>query len=119
MSNTGEAYTGTSGAMKKNSQWLSWEDIDGKGDIPVTIEGVYKHKDAIMKDGKKEPEVFTLKFTKGSKELVLNGTNRRYLATQFGADVTKWKGKNVFLYCVYGIRAFGGVTNGIRIKTKE
>lgn len=119
MSNTVEAYTGTSGAMKKNSQWLSWEDIDGKGDIPVTIEGVYKHKDAIMKDGKKEPEVFTLKFTKGSKELVMNATNRRALATKFGADVTKWKGQNITLFVVDGVRAFGGVTKGIRIKFNE
>lgn len=109
-------YEGRTAAMR-SSPWLASEDLDGLGDVEVTIEAVYQHKDAVMQDGRKQPKLFAVKFTGKERQLVLNATNRKTLAARFGSDCKAWKGQKVFLCVKDGVRnPAGGTTKGIRIK---
>lgn len=109
-------YEGRTAAMR-TSQWLASEDLDGLGEVEVTIEAVYLHKDAVMQDGRKQPKLFAVKFSGKERQLVLNATNRKTLAGKFGTDTKAWKGQNVLLYVKDGVRnPAGGTTKGIRIK---
>jgi hypothetical protein len=109
-------FEGRTSAMR-TSPWLASEDLDGLGEVPVTIESVFQHKDAIMQDGRKQPKLFAVKFEGKDRQLVLNATNRKTLAAAFGSDCRAWKGKKILLYVKDGVRnPAGGTTKGIRIK---
>ncbi len=116
-----EAFTGKSSEMRQDAIWLSSEDLIDSGDVPVEIEGVFRHKDAVF-DGGRTATVFALKFRgKGDKQLVLNATNRKFLLALAGTgDVTKWVGLKVLLYVKRDVPKKGGskgeVTCGIRMK---
>ena len=115
-----EQFTGLSREMKKESPWLASEDIFDSGDVEVEIEGVFKHKDAVFDDGRKET-VHSIKFVGKRKQLVLNATNRKRLVTLFGTTrVQDWVGKKIVLYVDRNVRLPGGkrgeVTCGIRVK---
>lgn len=99
------------------SPWLASEDLDGLGDVTVAIEGVYSHKDAVMQDGRKQAQLYAVKFAKKDRQMVLNATNRKALVEKFGTDTKQWVGKEVILYVKDGVRnPAGGTTKGIRIK---
>jgi hypothetical protein len=117
---SGEVYQGTVSGMR-TSPWLASEDLDGMGEVPVTIEAVFRHSDVTMQDGRKLKTLFALKFAGKDKQMVVNATNRKTLAGAFGADVRAWKGKAVRLYVATGIKnpAGGAPTKGLRIKTDE
>lgn len=109
-------YEGRTAAMR-TSPWLASEDLDGLGEVEVTIESVFEHKDAVMQDGRKQPKLFAVKFVGKERQLVLNATNRKTLAGKFGANCKAWKGQKVLLYVKDGVRnPAGGTTKGIRIK---
>jgi hypothetical protein len=116
-----EQFDGRSAEMRKATPWLSSEDIRDIGhDVEVVIEAVYKHKNAVFDDGRKE-DVFALKFQGKQKQLVLNATNRKRLIEIFGTtNVKQWAGKSILLYVEYGIRKPGGgkgdTTCGIRVR---
>lgn len=111
-----QKFEGHSADMRKPTNWLASEDLMDKGDVKVTIEGVYKHVDAMFDNGRKET-VFSLKFVGAKKELVLNATNRKTLVKKFGTpDVTKWAGKEIALYVEKGVKFQGKETTGIRIR---
>ena len=109
-------FTGRTSAMRV-SPWLASEDIDGLGEVAVIIEAVFCHKDAVMQDGRKQPKLYAVKFQGKERQLVLNATNRKTLASKFGSDVKAWTGKEVIIYVKDGVRnPAGGTTKGIRIK---
>ena len=104
-------------AVMRTSPWLASEDLDGLGEVEVTIEAVFQHKDAVMQDGRKQPKLFAVKFVGKERQLVLNNTNRKTLAGRFGTDTKAWKGQKVQIYVKDGVRSpSGGTTKGIRIK---
>ena len=113
-------FEGSSSEMRDpNSPWLASEDILDKGDVPVTIEGVYKHIDAKFQDGRKET-IFALGFKGKKKRLVLNATNRRTLVNMFKtSDTMKWVGERIALYVDPNVKAFGDVVCGIRIRKRQ
>lgn len=113
-----EPYNGPVSAMRK-SQYLASEDIDGLGEIEVEIEGVWRDTDVQMADGRKEKELYTLKFKGRDKRMCLNATNIKTLSRAFGADIKKWTGQKVKLYIQDGVRAFGGETRGLRVKANS
>lgn len=117
MSENAIPYTGRSAAMR-TSPWLAVENLDGLGDIKVTIEGVYQHTKVRMMDGKEQAKLFTLKFVGKELEMPLNATNRKTLVNKFGTAVKDWFGKEVVLYVQSGVKnpAGGAPTKGIRIK---
>lgn len=110
-----EPYNGPVSAMRK-SEYLASEDIDGLGEIEAEIEGVWKDTDVQMADGRKEKELFTLKFKGRDKRMCLNATNIKTLSRAFGADIKKWTGQKVKLYIQDGVKAFGSTTRGLRVK---
>jgi hypothetical protein len=111
-----EEFTGMSSEMR-NSQWLASEDLEDRGGSAVaTIASCKKHKNVEFEAGRKEKIVYTLRFVKKEKELVLNATNRKMLKGLFGSDVSKWKGQKIELYVQGGIKLMGKTVNGIRIR---
>jgi len=110
-------FTGKVSQMKVASKFLASEDFIGLGEVKVTISGVYENENEVMQDGKKK-DFFTIGFNGKPKRMVLNATNRKTLAAAFGADTTKWVGKEVHLFVKDGIRnpAGGETVCGLRLK---
>jgi hypothetical protein len=114
-----EPYSGPVSAMR-NSAWLAAEDLDGIGEVEVTIESVYRHEDAVMEGGRIEKCMWALKFVGRDKQMILNATNRKALVASFSAKTSEWAGKKVKLYVADGIKKPGGrrgeTTKGLRIR---
>jgi len=111
-----EEFTGKASEMRK-SDWLASEDLEDRGgSVIVTIEQCQRHLNVEFEAGRTEKKVYTLKFVKAEKELVLNATNRKTLTELFGRDVKDWKGKKVELFVQSGIKLMGKTVNGIRIR---
>jgi hypothetical protein len=115
-----EPFDGKSPAMKKDTPWISSEDLLDAGEVAVEIEGVFKHVDAEFDEGRKET-VYSLAFKGKQRQLILNATNRKTLVNKFGTtDVKKWIGQTITLYVKKDVRKPGGkrgeTTCGIRVK---
>ena len=113
-------FTGKSYEMRKDSPWLSSEDILDAGDVLVTIEDIKIVEDAKFEDGR-VCEVMAIKFVGKEKRLVVNNTNRKMLAFIAKTGIVQnWKGLKVVLYVDHNVRKKGGKagerTFGIRIK---
>lgn len=108
-------FNGHVSEMRADNIWLAAEDLDGRGDVPVTILEVKYNEQIEFEQGRKENK-YSIKFKEAKKELILNATNRRMLVGLFGGMTEKWIGKKITLYIKDGIKAFGGVTRGVRIK---
>jgi len=115
-----EEYNGTVSGMRTNP-WLASEDLDGLGDVRVTIEAVYKHEDLTMQEGRKLKLAFSVQFVGKDKAMILNATNRKTLAGAFGAKVQAWKGKAVLLYVQDGVKNpnGGAAVKGLRIRIPD
>jgi hypothetical protein len=116
-----EPFAGRSAEMRKETPWLSSEDLMDVGhDVEVEIEAVYRHIGAQFDDGRTET-VHALKFVGKAKQLILNATNRKRLVALCGSTkVATWVGKKVALYVEVGVRKPGGAkgetTCGIRVR---
>jgi hypothetical protein len=110
-----EPYTGPVSAMRK-SPYLASDDISDAGEIEVVIEGVFRDTDVEMEGGRTEKELFTLKFVGQPKRMVLNATNVKTLSRSFGSKIENWKGKKLKLFVQTGVKAFGKITTGLRVK---
>lgn len=102
--------------MKKDSTWLAVEDLLGRGDVNLEIEGVFKDTDVEFDQGRKEKVIFSISFKGAKKRLVLNSTNRKRLVRKYGANVCEWKGKKVVLYVDPTVKMMGKVVGGVRVK---
>lgn len=111
-----EPFVGRSAEMKKDTPWLSSEDLIGLGDVKVTIESVFRHSDVEFDAGRKEKVVYSIKFEGKQKQLVLNSTNRKTLVGKFGVNVKDWCGKVVSLWVDENVRMMGKQVCGVRIK---
>lgn len=111
-----EPFTGRSAEMKRESNWLSAEDLLGLGDVEVEISGVFFHKGATFDDGRKD-DVYSLSFAGKARQLILNNGNRKTLANRFGGKCPDWVGKKITLYIKDGVRRPDGTKGpGIRIR---
>jgi hypothetical protein len=116
MIETSTPYTGRTAAMR-TSPWLASEDLEGLGEVEVTIETTFQHSNVTMQDGRKQPKLFSVKFVGKERKLVLNATNRKMIVSKFGGNCADWAGKKVMLYVKDGVKnPSGGTTKGIRIK---
>jgi hypothetical protein len=113
---TPEVYTGPSGGLKKESQWLASEDIGLEKAIRVTIEDVERYKNVEFDKGRVEAKVGALKFAGKDKRMILNSTNRKILIRFFGMNTVDWRGKDILLFVDPNVRMMGETVNGIRIK---
>ena len=114
------AYTGSASAMS-TSPWLASEDLCDKGEMQLTIDGVFKNENVVMEGGVTEKVLFSLAFKGAVKQMCLNATNRKALQTMFGNDVPAWIGKVITVFVQDGIRnPKGGATvSGLRIKVES
>ena len=115
---TPKIYTGPSGGLKKDSQWLASEDI-GTREVTVTIEHAEIYNDVAFDAGRREAKVSALKFVGKDKRMILNATNRKTLVRLYGMDTAQWQGKQVTLYVDMRVRQVGGGYGpGLRIKSE-
>jgi hypothetical protein len=110
-----EKFEGHSSEMKKDSPWLSSEELEGRGDVTVIIESCHHNKTVTFEAGRAEKDVYSLKFKGKEKQLVINATNRKMMAGLFGSDVKEWAGKTVVLHVV-DTKMKGEPCRGIRVK---
>ena len=96
-----------------DSKYLRWFDIDGKGDVPVTITKVEREELTLRGGAKKKSPVVTMEGKQ--KQLVLNRTNADTIAELFGLKPSAWVGKKIVLY-VSTTNLKGKPVNCIRIK---
>lgn len=110
-----QQFEGTAPEMRE-SEWLASEDIEDAGDVTVEIEAVIKRTDVSFEAGRKKPVVYSLKFKGKTRELVLNGTNRRRMVEHFGKRAVDWKGQKITLYVDPNVKFAGKTVKGIRIR---
>jgi hypothetical protein len=115
-----QEFTGKVSQMKKDNKFLASEDFIGLGEIELIISGIYAHENEVMQDGKKK-SFYSVGFNDKPKRMILNATNRKVLAMNFGADTKKWIGKAVTMFVKDGIRnpAGGDTVCGLRLKVKQ
>ena len=115
-------FTGHISMMRADSEFLGVEDIAGLGDVPLIIEKCVQYKGR-KACGKMQAVMYCLRLIsqKGNvkKELWLKATNRRKLFDLYGADVSQWKGKPVWLFIEPCKHPQGGETLGIRIRDRK
>lgn len=111
-----EVFEGHSSEIKKETPWLSSEDLMGRGDVKVEIIACHRYKDVVFDEGRKEPEIFSLQFSGKKKQLVLNAVNRKMLVARFGTNVKEWSGKEITLYVDENVKFRGKVVCGVRIR---
>jgi hypothetical protein len=96
----GEVYTG---------RWLRAEDLEGHEAL-VQIDKVHVHE---LPDGKRK---LALAFVGKAKQLLLNPTNARTIASILGTDETDaWAGRRIRLH-VEPVTFQGRMVRGIRVK---
>lgn len=113
-------YDGPAGPLN-TSPFLCFDDVDGLGDIKITIEGMVRveKNDNIVVEGGRKLEA-------GTPILILRGTlkrwvlstraNQRKLRELLGPFVKNWKGKSVLIYGDPDVY-FGNVKKGgIRVR---
>lgn len=110
-----EDYEGRSSVMR-DSTWLAAEDIDGLGDVTLTIEKVHVRKNVEFDFGRKTPVVYSLKFKGKQRELILNSAKRNVIQDAYGSSTGDWVGKEVTLYVDPNVKMKGEKVKGIRIR---
>lgn len=108
-------WQGRSAAMRE-SPWLASEDIDGLGDVIVTIETVHKDENVEFELGRTKPVVYSVKFKGHQRKMIVNGVNRKTLVNFFGVETKNWLGKSITLYVKDGVKVGKEMKKGIRIR---
>lgn len=104
----------------KNSNYIGTQDFDydknGKAeDIIVTINEV--KIETITGEDKKKSIKTVLYFKENYKPLVMNTTNSKTMLNLTEKKfATQWEGCKIQLYVLDGVKAFGTVTDGVRIR---
>ena len=91
------------------SEFLKATDIDGKGDVPVTIARIEIKN---FGEGERKPVLY---FVGTKKSLSLNLTNRGSLVHLFGDETDNWHNQSIVLF-VTDTMYMGKPERGIRIK---
>lgn len=116
----GKEYSGPSGVARE-SNWLTNEDLPHDKDTPVTIEKVMLYKNVKFQGGRMKDHVIALRFVKAKRELALNATNRKTLATLFGSNnCGDWYGKRILLFVEQDVRRPDGSRGpAVRIRARR
>ena len=117
----GQEYRG-SHTVAKDSRWLCAEDLLARNtrEVTVEIERVLRRDNLTMQEGRKMKVALSLKFRGKQKELLLNATNRKTLATLFSSDCGEWYGKRIALFVQDNVRYPDGTKGpAIRIRARR
>lgn len=102
----------------RNKYYIGAHDLDNGGgdyrEVTATIKEVSYEK------GKtKEEDMEQVVYFNEVKPLILNVTNGRALEKMYGKYIEDWVGKKVTLYVKKRVKAFGSITDAIRIKAEQ
>ena len=100
---------------RANATWLGVIDIIDKTPLKVTIENCIQFKDGTFDRGRKQ-DGQALKFAGAENILLLNLTNAKTLALNYGKAPEELIGLEITLVVEKLDRDFNGSTHGIRIK---
>lgn len=101
-----------------DSPYLGAWDLPSMKPIIVTIKNVKKH----MSKGLKDDAVHNFAYfvETGYKPMILNSTNSKMMRALTGTPyIDKWNMIKVELYVEKDIKAFGTVSDGLRIRNKK
>lgn len=114
----GEVYKGPHG-VGRDSPWLTSEDLPHDKDVTVTVEAVRLRRNLVMQGGRDKKVALSLKFAGKDRELMLNATNRKVLATLYGSSTEGWFGKPVTLFVEQDVRRPDGTRGpAVRVRAK-
>lgn len=98
-----------------NYDYLGTYSLPDGQDIIVTIKEI--KKEMVIGQGGQKQECTVMYFSDADKPMVLNRTNSKVIAQIYKTPyVEQWIGKKIQLYAKAGIRAFGVVTDGLRVR---
>jgi len=98
------------------SKYLNSADLDGQGDVPVTIRELREEEVQNPEGGTEQKPV--LRFEGAEKGLILNRTNADTVAELHGPNVEGWTGKRIVLFIEKDVHAFGKRWDVIRIRNR-
>lgn len=111
-------YTGPSGALKADSDWLGFEDMPVGRNVTLTIKTALILDGVPMQQGHKYSGG-GLEFVEGKKnKMLLNSGNRKILNGLFTTDTAKWIDQKISIYGDPTVKFGNTVTGGIRIRDK-
>lgn len=111
--------------MESKTHWRKFHETEFLGSFDLVEQGVEEKILTIenvfsktVKDEKGRDEiVLTCKFSEEKKPMVLNATNCKAIQVVSGTPmIESWKGVRITLYIQKGIKAFGKVVDGLRIR---
>lgn len=111
-----DTYTGPAGGLRAPTPWLGVEDIDGLGDVVVTITDVKRFGSVTFDEGRKQANVGALCLRRRTKMLIINAARRKSLIGLFGKQTLDWRGKSITLYVDPDVKMKGKKVGGIRIR---
>lgn len=116
----GQDYHGPSG-IARESRWLTNEDVPHDKDTMVEIAAVILYRTLTMQGGREKKNALSLRFVGKGRELLLNATNRKTLATLFQTnECRQWYGKRVLLFVEQDVRRPDGTRGpAVRIRAKR
>jgi len=95
----------------------SHELDNGDGTYREAIATITK---AVIEETKtQEGKVAVVLYLKEFKPVILNATNGKAMKAMYGRYIEDWVGKKITLYVQKGVKAFGDVTDAIRIKKQK
>jgi hypothetical protein len=100
-----------------NTPYLGSQDLPDYKDLTLTIDKVLCE----MSRGLKENSLFNIIYfkEKGFKTMLLNATNSKILKNLTKSPyIEDWSGQRITIYVLEGVKAFGGTTDALRIRTK-
>lgn len=101
-----------------SSPYLGAHDLPGYEPIQLVIREVKKHMSKDLKEN--AVHNFAYFTNKNYKPMLLNATNNKVLAALTGTPFyEKWKNIKIEIYVERGIKAFGEVHDGLRIRNKK
>ena len=103
---------------KFNYDYLGSYSLDEGKDLIATIKEL-KEEDVIGTNGQKE-KCLVCHFTDVDKPMIFNRTNCKIVEKVYGTPyIEEWQGKRVQIYVKQNVKAFGGVTDALRIREFE
>jgi hypothetical protein len=105
-------------AIPRKSEYLAAEDLDGRGDVKVTIRSVDEVRRPSHWGRADTRTIFVVSFEGVRKGLWIGRANSRLIASWHGYDTDKWPGKEITLYATT-TKMSGKVVPCIRVRENK
>ena len=115
-------------ANENGTHWRNWHeteflgafDLDDRGVSEITVLITSAQSKVVKDTNGRDETILSCNFEGIDKPMILNATNCKAIEKVSGSPyIEGWAGTNVTLYVQKGIKAFGKVVDGLRIKTTK